>query len=62
MQVIPFRLPDSLVKRLEQHAERLQREQPGLRITRADALRLLVLEALERAEGAAKKGAKRGKA
>ena len=50
MQVIPFRLPAALVKRLDQHAERLRWLHPGLEATRADALRLLLTEALDRAE------------
>lgn len=50
MQVIPFRLPAELVKRLDKHAKRLSTERPGLRVTRADALRMLLNEALDRAE------------
>jgi predicted transcriptional regulator len=49
-QVIAFRLPSELVKRLDKHAERLRREQPGPRWTRADALRILLSEALNREE------------
>lgn len=56
MAVIPFRLPAALVRRLDRHAARLRQEQPGLRVTRADALRLLLTEALDREE------ARRGKA
>jgi len=56
MKVIPFRLPADLVKRLDRHAERLRREHPGLNPTRADALRMLLVEAL-----AAKEGRSRGK-
>jgi len=50
MQVVPFRIPDELVKRLDKHAERLRRDQPGLRVTRADALRVLLTEALDQKE------------
>ena len=50
MKVIPFRLPADLVKRLDKHAERMQAEQPGLQVTRADALRVLLTEALDRVE------------
>lgn len=50
MQVVPFRIPDELVKRLDKHADRLRREQPGLRVTRADALRVLLTEALDQKE------------
>ncbi len=49
-EVIAFRLPADLVKRLDQHAERLRKQQPGLRATRADALRTLLTEALDRQE------------
>ena len=50
MQVIPFRLPADLVKRLDRHAARLGKEQPGLRATRSDALRVLLNAALDQAE------------
>jgi predicted transcriptional regulator len=50
MQVVPFRVPDELVKRLDKYAARLRREQPGLRATRADALRMLLTEALDQKE------------
>jgi hypothetical protein len=50
MQVIPFRLPDTLVKRLDKHAERLRLKHPGFEANRADALRLLLTEALDREE------------
>lgn len=56
MQVQAFRLPPDLMKRLDRYAERLRTEQPGLRVTRADALRLLLNEALDGKE------AKHGKA
>ena len=45
--VIPFRLSPELVKRLDQKAERMRREQPGLNASRADALRVLLVKALE---------------
>jgi predicted transcriptional regulator len=50
MKVIPFRLPADLVKRLDKHAERMQAGTPGLQVTRADALRVLLTEALDREE------------
>lgn len=50
MQVQAFRLPSDLMKRLDRHAERLRSEQPGLRVTRADALRMLLNEALDEKE------------
>lgn len=51
MQVIPFRLPEDLVKRLDRHAERLRKEQRGMRVTRADVVRVLLTEGLDRVEG-----------
>lgn len=56
MQVVPFRLPDQLVRRLDRHAERLRAEQPGMRVTRADVVRVL----LERGLDAAEKGGRHG--
>ena len=50
MQVQAFRLPTGLMKRLDQHAQRLAGERPGLRVTRTDALRMLLMEALDREE------------
>jgi hypothetical protein len=50
MKVIPFRLPADLIKRLDKYAERMQAKQPGLQVTRADALRVLLIDALDRAE------------
>jgi len=50
MAVVPFRLPASLVKRLDRHAARLRREQPGVEVTRADVVRLLLTRALDAAE------------
>lgn len=52
MQVIPFRLPAALVRRLDRHAERLAKAQPGLRITRADVVRMLLERGLSAAEKA----------
>lgn len=47
MQVVPFRIPAELVRRLDRHAQRLNKETPGLTLTRADALRLLLTQALD---------------
>lgn len=58
MHVQAFRLPEDLVRRLDSYAERLRREQPGRTATRADALRVL----LEQALAAAEKGGRYGKA
>lgn len=50
MKVIPFRLPVDLITRLDKYAEQMKAEQPGLQVTRADALRVLLTDALDRAE------------
>lgn len=50
MKVVPFRLPAALVRRLDWHAARLTAAHPGMTYTRADALRLLLTEALDREE------------
>ena len=52
-----FRLEPELVARLDAHAERLTRAStvPGKTYTRADALRALLLPALDAAEAADKR-------
>ena len=50
MAVVPFRIPADLVKRLDAHATRLSKRNPGMRVTRADALRTLLLTALDAEE------------
>ena len=55
---VAFRLPDSLLKRLDRHAERMNAENPGLDFSRADALRSLLTRSLDAIEGAGKRGAK----
>ena len=50
---IAFRLPYSLIERLDAHAERMGRTTPGMQFTRTDALRVLLLGALEVAEAQA---------
>lgn len=47
---VAFRLPSELVDRLDEHAEHLRRESPGVRITRADVVRLLLTRALDEVE------------
>lgn len=51
MRIVPFRLPSSLVTRLDRHAARLRKVHPGIEVTRADALRQLLIGALDREEG-----------
>jgi len=52
-----FRLPEDLLDRVDAYAVKLARELPGLGVTRADAVRRLLEQALER-EGLGAKGAK----
>jgi hypothetical protein len=52
---VTFRLPDSLIKRLDRHVERMNADYPGMTFTRADAVRTLLTSALDDFEG------KRGK-
>lgn len=47
---LALRLPVELVARIEQHAARLRTATPGVRVTRADAARALLLEAVGEAE------------
>ena len=49
---VAFRLPDSLIARLDRHVERMSQENPGLDFTRADAVRSLLTRALDQIEGA----------
>ena len=49
---VAFRLPDSLIARLDRHVERMSKEHPGLDFTRADAVRSLLTRALDQIEGA----------
>jgi hypothetical protein len=57
---VAFRLPDSLLARLDRHVERMTNEHPGLDFNRADAVRSLLTRALDEIEGADKRRGKRG--
>ena len=46
-QQTAFRLPTSLLDRLDAYAARLRAEQPGIAISRADVVRLLLSRALD---------------
>jgi hypothetical protein len=48
MRLHAFRLPSALVARLDLFRDRLQAERPDTAVTRADALRKLLHEALSR--------------
>jgi len=56
MDVIAFRFPRALTKRLDAHAERLRRAQPGVEVTRADVVRLLLGRSLDAVEREARHG------
>jgi len=57
---VAFRLPDSLIARLDRHAERLSKEHPGLEFTRVDAVRTLLTVALDEAEASDKRRGGKG--
>ncbi len=44
---VGVRFPTELLSRLERYTERLKRERPGLSVTRADVVRMLVHERLD---------------
>ena len=44
---ITVRFPEDLLERLESYTERLNKERPGLGVTRADVVRVLVHERLD---------------
>lgn len=46
-QQMAFRLPKSLIKRLDAHVARLRKDQPGMTVSRADAVRVLLSRALD---------------
>ena len=48
--LVAVRLPDRLIGRLERHAKRLSREQRGVTFSRSDAIRDLLVSALDRVE------------
>jgi len=47
MGLYAFRLPDDLIGRVDAYAKRLEAEQPGITVTRADAVRALLTRALD---------------
>lgn len=54
MGLYAFRLPDSLIAEVDSFAKRLEAERPGIGVTRAEAVRVLLVEALGRATRARK--------
>ena len=43
-----FRLPSALVERIDAYAEVLREQTPGMRVSRTDAVRVLLTMSLER--------------
>jgi predicted DNA-binding protein len=52
LAVTAFRLAAEMLKRLDRHARRMERRNPGLRLTRGDAVRELLTRGLDEAEAA----------
>ena len=46
---VGFRFPESLIKRLDAYAKKMEAQMPGLRFTRADAVRVLLEKGLKEA-------------
>ena len=55
MDTLAVRLPDDLVARVEKHIKTLRAQLPGLNVSRADAIRQLLIIGLEAEEGRLKK-------
>jgi len=47
---VAFRVSEEMRSRLEQHARRVMLRSPGLHVSRSDAARMLLADALEHAE------------
>lgn len=54
-QQVAFRLPVSLLKRLDAHVARLRKDVPGMSVSRADAVRVLLSRSLSEEEQKAKR-------
>lgn len=52
---LAFRLPKSMVERIDDHAKRLTAANPGLEFVRVDAVRSLLARALDEAEADGKR-------
>jgi len=53
--VVSFRFADEILDRVDKHIERMEKNEPGLKFTRADAIRTLVVRGLEAVEKGGKK-------
>jgi hypothetical protein len=47
MSLYAFRLPDALILEVDREAKRMEVEQPGMAVTRAQAVRVLLLKAIQ---------------
>ena len=52
---IGFRFPKALIERIDRHTELLREERPGMTVSRADVVRILLIEALDRRENVSSK-------
>lgn len=43
---VAFRFPESLIERIDAYAKQMEEQMPGLRFTRADAVRVLIEKGL----------------
>jgi len=57
--LVAFRLENELLKRIDAYAKQLESEKPGLKLARADAVRVLLLRALAEVEESQPPGKKR---
>lgn len=55
---LAFRIPKTLIARIDRHAERLSKANPGLEFTRSDAVRTLLTRALDEVETSEKRRGK----
>ena len=49
--LVAFRLENELLKRIDAYAKRLEDQTPGLKLARADAVRILLVRGLAEVEG-----------
>ncbi len=57
---VAVRFPNDLLDRLERYVQRLKKERPGLNVSRADAVRMIVHERLDQIEAEDSKKKPRG--
>lgn len=48
---VAFRLPEDLIARVDRHVLRMNGDNPGLKFSRADAVRSLLTRALDQIDG-----------